>query len=105
MPQNQQKKNILVTFRHLKIRERREKRNKKGGEYCHLCQRRKHFYAKVNITILKFELIHLVESLQEVTDSNILLLNFDMSIIFGQNSYYFFYEFEKALIYFLCFGS
>lgn len=75
------------------------------GEYCHLCQRRKHFYAKVNITILKFELIHLVESLQEVTDSNILLLNFDMSIILGQNSYYFFYEFEKALIYFLCFGS
>lgn len=52
------------------------------------------------MTILKFELIHLVASLQEVTDSNILLLNFNMSIIFGQNSHYFFYEFEKALIYF-----
>lgn len=70
------------------------------GEYCHLCQRRKHFYAKVNMTILKLELIQLVESLQEVTDSYILLLNFDTSIIFGQNSHYFFYEFEKALIYF-----
>ena len=58
------------------------------------------FYAKVNMTILKFELPHLVESLQEVTDSNILLLNSDMSIIFGQNSNHFFHEFEKALIYF-----
>lgn len=63
------------------------------------------FYAKVNMTILKFELLHLVESLQEVTDSNILLLNFDMSIIFGQNSHYFFYEFEKSTYLFLCFGS
>lgn len=52
------------------------------------------------MTVLKLELIHLVESLQEVTDLNILLLNFGMSIIFGQNSHYFFYGFEKALIYF-----
>lgn len=59
------------------------------------------FYAKVNMTILKSELIHLAESLQEVTDSSILLLNFDMSIIFGQKSHYFFYEFEKALFIFM----
>lgn len=53
------------------------------------------------MTILKLELIQLVESLQEVTDSYILLLNFDMSIIFGQNSHYFFYEFEKHLFIFM----
>lgn len=38
------------------------------------------------MTILKFELIH-IKSLQEVTDSNILLLNFGVSIIFWQNSH------------------